>query len=115
MSVDQLGSVAGPGPVTLPQLKDHLGVALDDEADDAALAAAVTTANAVVGPLPIATENPTRAHQGALLLAAALFTARNSPRGGSGAGFTQVLDMARGLSEIAFLLQIGANVRPKVG
>lgn len=112
------------GPATLAGTKVQASIPEGNTTDDAAITAIVVGVNARVLEWPVAEKADGLADWtgatvqdlvlGANLLAARLYRRRNSPDGVASLG-SDVIGVALGDPEIAFLLQIDNNTTPQVG
>lgn len=130
MSVSPWESTEPPGlppggPAELEAVK--LELRLTDSGDDAALSAIVAAVNAIIRRLPTANKSadpltppidrewfpPTV--RGSVMLAARLFSRRNSPAGVESFGELGPVYVTRNDPDISLLLEIGAYAPPTIG
>lgn len=116
------------GPVTEARLRKQVGVT--DDTDDLQLEAAINSVNALIVGWPCAEafldalppvgerggiEWPWRLVQGGVLLAARIFSRRNSTEGVATFGVEGVAYVIRNDPDVAMMLNLGQNRIPKVG
>jgi hypothetical protein len=109
------------GPTTLAAVKVQLGIAADDDRDDARLTPLVAAVNgsirgwAVSAPIVGEDTWPDRIVSGASMLTARLFRRKNSPAGVEAFGAQGTAYVMRNDPDIAMLLRLGAWAGPGVG
>lgn len=122
-----VAALPAEGPATVPAVKTHLGI--QDTTDDAALAGFVDAVNSLLRgdsipgatPWPCVygvtadTGWPDSVTVGAVLLAARLFSRRNSPSGVAAFGDLGPVYVSRNDPDVALLLGVGTYAPPVVG
>lgn len=131
VTVDVLVAGLPAGPVTEARLRQQVQIGDADHTDDLELEAAINSVNeaivswpcceAFLASLPEDPDDrgdiawPWRLVQGGVLLAARIFSRRNSTEGVATFGLEGVTYVMRNDPDVALMLNLGAHKIPKVG